>query len=68
MPGGYSHEGLTQIESTLTWLEENLRSPQINCLEGWGIPAEPPDSTENRRWMRVITTLEPHPFRWLCHV
>ena len=57
MPGGYNYDGLKEIESTLTWLEENLRSPQINCLEGWGIPAEPPDSPENQRWMRVITTL-----------
>ena len=57
MRGGYTYEGLIQIESTLLWSEENLRSPQINCLEGWGIPAEPPDSPENRRWMRVITTL-----------
>ena len=57
MPGGYSYDGLKEIESTLSWSEENLRSPQINCLEGWGIPAEPPDSPENQRWMRVITTL-----------
>ena len=57
MPGGFSYEGLKEIESTLSWSEENLRSPQINCLEGWGIPAEPPDSPENQRWMRVITTL-----------
>ncbi len=57
IPGGYTHDGLKEIESTLTWLEQNLRSPQINCLEGWGIPAEPPDSPENQRWMRVITTL-----------
>ena len=57
IPGGYSYDGLKEIESTLLWSEENLRSPQINCLEGWGIPAEPPDSLENRRWMRVITTL-----------
>ena len=40
MRGGYTYEGLTQIESTLLWSEENLRSPQTNCLEGWGIPAE----------------------------
>ena len=57
IPGGYTHDGLKEIESTLVWSEENLRSPQINCLEGWGIPAESPDSPENRRWMRVITTL-----------
>ncbi len=57
IPGGYTHDGLKEIESTLLWSEENLRSPQINCLEGWGIPAEPADSPENRRWMRVFTTM-----------
>ena len=57
MPGGFSYDGLKEIESTLSWSEENLRSPQINCLEGWGIPAESPDSPENQRWMRLITTL-----------
>ena len=56
-PGGYTHKGLAEIESTLLWSEENFRSPQINCLEGWGIPAEAPDSPENRRWMRVFTTM-----------
>ena len=55
--GGYTHDGLAKIESTLSWSEENLRSPQINCLEGWGIPTEPPDSPSNRRWMRVFTTM-----------
>ena len=33
-PGGYTHGGLAEIESTLTWSEQNFRSPQINCLEG----------------------------------
>ena len=56
-PGGYTHSGLYEIEDTLTWSEENFRSPQINCLEGWGIPTEPPDSPNNRRWMRVFTTM-----------
>ena len=56
-PGGYTHGGLAEIESTLTWSEENFRHPQINCLEGEGIPAEPPDSPNNRRWMRVFTTM-----------
>ncbi len=55
--GGYHHEGLKELERTLTWLEQNLREPQINCLEGWGIQTEPPDSPENQRNMRVITTL-----------
>ena len=55
--GGYTYAGLMQIESTLSWAESNLRSPQINCLEGWGVPSEPPDSPLNKRWMRVFTTL-----------
>ena len=54
---GYTHDGLAEIESTLLWAEENLREPRINCLEGWGIPAESPDSPRNLRWMRVFTTM-----------
>ena len=56
-PGGYTHDGLIEIESTLLWLEQNLRAPQINCLEGFGIPTESPDSPDNRRFMRVFTTM-----------
>ena len=56
-PDGYTHEGIVEIENTLLWSEENLRSPQINCLEGWGIATEPPDSQNNLRWMRVFTTM-----------
>ena len=55
--GGYTHEGLKEIESTLIWSEQNFRSPQINCLEGWGMSIEPPDGQNNRRWMRVFTTM-----------
>ena len=54
---GYTREGIKQIEDTLLWSEENLREPQINCLEGWGIPSEPPDSPNNLRFMRVFTTI-----------
>lgn len=54
---GYTHDGLIEIESTLLWAEENLREPRINCLEGWGIPTESPDSSRNLRWMRVFTTM-----------
>ena len=54
---GYTHEGLAEIESSLLWLEENLREPRINCLEGWGVGHEPPDSPTNKRWMRVFTTM-----------
>ena len=55
--GGYTHEGLMQIESTVLWAEKHLQEPQIICLEGWGVPAQSPDSTTNRRWMRVFTTM-----------
>ena len=53
----YGYAGLQQIEETLLWSEQNLRSPQINCLEGWGIGNEAPDSPNNLRWMRVFTTM-----------
>ena len=55
--GGYTYDGLIEIESTLLWAEENLRAPQMNCLEGWGIETEAPNSPANRRWMRVFTTM-----------
>ena len=48
---------LTQVEDSLLWLEQNLREPRINGLEGRAIPTESPDSPTNRRWMRAITTL-----------
>ena len=56
-PGGYTYDGLIEIESTLLWSENNLQEPQINFLEGWGIASEPPDSPANKRWMRVFTTM-----------
>ena len=55
--GGYTYAGLSEIESTLLWSEENFQYPQINSLEGWGIETEPLDSSANRRWMRLFTTL-----------
>ena len=55
--GDYSYERLKEIESTLSWAEENLRSPQVNCLEGWGVEAEAPESATNLRWMRAFTTM-----------
>ena len=54
---GYSYEELTEIESTLSWAEANLRSPQVNCLKGRGVETEAPDSATNLRWMRVFTTM-----------
>ena len=55
--GPYTYKGLIEIETTLSWAEKHLKSPQVNCLEGWGIPTEPPDSPNNFRWMRVFTTM-----------
>ena len=55
--GGYTYAGLSEIESTLLWSEENFQYPEINSLEGWGIETEPLDSLANRRWMRLFTTL-----------
>ena len=54
---GWVENTLRHIEDSLLWLEQNLREPQINGLEGWAIPTEPPDSPTNLRWMRAITTL-----------
>ena len=56
-PFGYSRNELEKIESTLLWSEKNLREPRTNCLEGTGIPTEPPDGPTNRRMMRIHTTL-----------
>ncbi len=56
-PDGYTHEGIEQIEDTLRWSEKNMRYPQINCLEGWGNPKELPDSPQNRKNMRLFTTM-----------
>ena len=55
--GGYNYRGLARIEDLLSWNEASLRAPQVNCLEGAGIGTEPPDSPENQRRMRLITTL-----------
>ena len=61
MPGGFTGDDLefvlTLTENSLTWLENNLREPRINGLEGWTIPTEAPDSPNNLRWMRATTTL-----------
>lgn len=54
---GYTHQDLIEIESTLLWGEQHLRKPQINCLEGWGLPSEPLNSPRNQQWMRLFTTM-----------
>ena len=42
---------------SILWLETHTRQPRVNCLEGFTIPTEAPDSPNNRRWMRTVTTL-----------
>ncbi len=54
---GYTHKGITQIETSLRWHVQNLREPRITLLEGWGIPTEAPDSPANLKWMRLFTTM-----------
>ena len=48
---------LNKVEQTLLWLENNLREPRINAVEGRSIPTEPADSPTNLRWMRAFTAL-----------
>ncbi len=48
---------LAEIESSLLWLDTNLREPRINALEGWSVPSEAADGSANLRWMRAFTTL-----------
>lgn len=64
---GYNLDQILQMEKTLLWAEQHLREPRINCLEGWRVVTDymadlntrvaERNSTENLRWMRMITTL-----------
>ena len=64
---GYTLDQILQMEKTLLWAEQHLREPRINCLEGWRVVTDymadlntrvaERNSTENLRWMRMITTL-----------
>ena len=56
-PGGYSREWIMVFEDLLSWAENYLREPHINCLYGAGINSEPPDGPNNLRLMRMFTTL-----------
>ena len=55
--GGYTNSKIADIEDALLWYEENVREPKINVLRGEGNPIEPPDGLNNRRWMRLFTTM-----------
>ena len=53
----YPRERLIELENALSWYEDNLRFPQINCLEVAKNSSEPWDSPANRRLARAATTL-----------
>ena len=53
----YSYNGLKGIEESLTWAENSLQKPLINCLEAEGLAQEPPKSPRNQQWMRCFTAL-----------
>ena len=55
--GDYTNSHIAYIEDALLWYEENVREPKINVLRGEGLWTEPPDSPDNRRWMRLFTTM-----------
>ena len=48
---------INATEFALSWLDNNLREPRINGLEGFSIPGEALDSPNNLRWVRALTTL-----------
>ena len=54
---GYTYSELSNIETTLSWHEKNLREPHINLLEGEAPRFKPLDSPINKKWMRVFTTM-----------
>ena len=53
----YPRERLIELENALSWYEDNLRYPQINCLDIAKSRSEPWDSPDNRRLARAATTL-----------
>ncbi len=53
----YNYEELSRLENALLWNEANLRHPQVNGVEGFGLETEHPNGPNNQKWMRVFTTL-----------
>ena len=53
----YNYEDLAILEDALLWNESNLRHPQVNGVDGFGLETEHPNSQNNQKWMRVFTTL-----------
>ena len=55
--GAAAPNALATLQRSLSWLEQNLREPRVNALEGGADSSQPPDSPTNLRWMRAVTTL-----------
>ena len=55
--GADLERAINEVENSLIWLENNLRAPRINALEGYSVPGELLDSPASLRWMRMLTTL-----------
>ena len=53
----YNYEDLSILENALLWNEVNLRHPQVNSVDAFGLETEHPNSSNNQKWMRVFTTL-----------
>ena len=53
----YEYLSMQWFEANLRWSSENLRHPQITCLEAEGIGLQYPFSDENRQDMRALLTL-----------
>ena len=50
-------ESITRVRHSLHWLENNLRPPVLNLVEGGSNIGEPLESPVNHRLMRAFTTL-----------
>ena len=57
MPDDYEYLSMQWFEANLLWSSENLRHPQITCVEAEGIGLQYPFSDENRQDMRALLTL-----------
>ena len=54
---GYTRADIIEIETNLIWYEASVQEPKINCLRGFGVGTEPPDSPRNKQWVRLFTTM-----------
>ena len=48
---------LAQVRHVLSWHEQHMREPRVNCFESRYFLDESPDSQLNLRWMRAMTSM-----------